>query len=65
MLDDRADPGRTRMFEMPRTSCRRPFLRWHAADAAAIRSAEAWLVATTTRLAIDRLRMATPPIGQA
>jgi RNA polymerase sigma-70 factor (ECF subfamily) len=34
------------------------FLRWHAADAAAIRSAEAWLVATTTRLAIDRLRSA-------
>ena len=33
-------------------------LRWHAADAAAIRSAEAWLVATTTRLAIDRLRTA-------
>ena len=34
------------------------FLRWHAADVATIRSAEAWLVATTTRLAIDRLRTA-------
>jgi RNA polymerase sigma-70 factor (ECF subfamily) len=34
------------------------FLRWHAADVATIRSAEAWLVATTTRLAIDRLRAA-------
>jgi RNA polymerase sigma-70 factor (ECF subfamily) len=34
------------------------FLRWHAAEAATIRSAEAWLVATTTRLAIDRLRAA-------
>jgi RNA polymerase sigma-70 factor (ECF subfamily) len=34
------------------------FLRWHEADAATIRSAEAWLVATTTRLSIDRLRKA-------
>jgi RNA polymerase sigma-70 factor, ECF subfamily len=33
-------------------------LRWHEADAATIRSAEAWLVATTTRLSIDRLRKA-------
>jgi RNA polymerase sigma-70 factor, ECF subfamily len=32
------------------------FLRWHEADAATIRSAEAWRVATTTRLSIDRLR---------
>ena len=32
-------------------------LRWHAADAAAIRSAEAWLVATTTRLAIDMINI--------
>jgi len=32
------------------------YLRWHDSDAAAIRSPEAWLVAVTTRLAIDRLR---------
>jgi RNA polymerase sigma-70 factor (ECF subfamily) len=32
--------------------------RWHASDAGAIDSAEAWLVATTTRRAIDRLRQA-------
>jgi RNA polymerase sigma-70 factor (ECF subfamily) len=34
------------------------YLRWHDADAAAIRSAEAFLVTVTTRLAIDRLRSA-------
>ncbi len=34
------------------------FLRWHAADAAVIRTPEAWLVAVTTRLSIDRLRRA-------
>jgi RNA polymerase sigma-70 factor (ECF subfamily) len=34
------------------------YLRWHRTDGAAIRTAEAWLVATTTRLAIDRLRTA-------
>ena len=32
------------------------YVRWHEADQSEIRSAEAWLVATTTRLAIDRLR---------
>jgi RNA polymerase sigma-70 factor, ECF subfamily len=32
------------------------FLRWHQTDRTAIRSAEAWLVRVTTRLAIDRLR---------
>lgn len=32
------------------------YLRWHGTDAAAVRSAEAWLVTATTRLAIDRLR---------
>lgn len=32
------------------------WLRWDAADVAAIASAEAWLVTVTTRLAIDRLR---------
>lgn len=32
------------------------YLRWHEADRAAIQNAEAWLVTTTTRLAIDRLR---------
>jgi RNA polymerase sigma-70 factor (ECF subfamily) len=32
------------------------FLRWDAADPTAVRSPEAWLVAVTTRLAIDRLR---------
>lgn len=32
------------------------YLRWHQSDRQAIRNSEAWLVATATRLAIDRLR---------
>ena len=32
------------------------YLRWHQQDRAAIRNPEAWLVTTTTRLALDRLR---------
>jgi len=32
------------------------YVRWHQSDKAVIRNAEAWLVTTTTRLAIDRLR---------
>ena len=32
------------------------YVRWHQSDRDAIRNAEAWLVATATRLAIDRLR---------
>ena len=32
--------------------------RWHDADTATVDNAEAWLVATTTRRAIDRLRQA-------
>jgi RNA polymerase sigma-70 factor (ECF subfamily) len=35
------------------------YLRWHQADVAAVRSAEGWLVAVTTRLSIDRLRLAS------
>lgn len=34
------------------------YLRWHRAPAEEIRSPEAWLVTTTTRLCIDRLRAA-------
>jgi RNA polymerase sigma-70 factor (ECF subfamily) len=34
------------------------FLRWQQADAEALRAPEGWLVAVTTRLAIDRLRRA-------
>jgi len=34
------------------------WLRWHEADQARLDSSEAWLVAVTTRLAIDRLRTA-------
>ncbi len=34
------------------------WLRWHEADKAAIDNPEAWLIATTTRRAIDRLRSA-------
>ncbi|MFY4413181.1 RNA polymerase sigma factor SigJ [Achromobacter dolens] len=34
------------------------WLRWHGADRASVDNAEAWLVTTTTRLAIDRLRLA-------
>jgi RNA polymerase sigma-70 factor (ECF subfamily) len=33
------------------------YLRWHRADRQGVRDAAAWLVATTTRLAIDRLRV--------
>jgi RNA polymerase sigma-70 factor, ECF subfamily len=32
------------------------YVRWHQADHATIENPEAWLVTTTTRLAIDRLR---------
>src|SRR5687767_11132841 len=32
------------------------YLRWHEADRGAVQNPEAWLVTTTTRLAIDRLR---------
>ena len=32
------------------------WLRWHGSDRAVVQSPEAWLVTTTTRLAIDRLR---------
>jgi RNA polymerase sigma-70 factor, ECF subfamily len=34
------------------------YLRWHRAPVDEIRSSEAWLVTATTRLCIDRLRMA-------
>lgn len=34
------------------------WLRWHAADKGSVNNAEAWLVATTTRISIDRLRSA-------
>ena len=32
------------------------YLRWHEVDRASVENPEAWLVTTTTRLAIDRLR---------
>ena len=35
------------------------YLRWHRADDTAVRVPEAWLVAVTTRLSIDRLRRAS------
>jgi len=34
------------------------YLRWHRAESGEIRSSEAWLVTTVTRLCIDRLRQA-------
>lgn len=34
------------------------WLRWHTADKDSVNNAEAWLVATTTRISIDRLRSA-------
>ena len=34
------------------------WMRWHAADKDSVNNAEAWLVATTTRISIDRLRSA-------
>lgn len=35
------------------------YIRWHTADESAINNPEAWLVSTTTRLSIDRLRKAS------
>ena len=32
------------------------YVRWHQTEADTVRNAEAWLVTTATRLAIDRLR---------
>jgi len=32
------------------------YLRWHETDRSVVRNPEAWLVAATTRMAIDRLR---------
>jgi RNA polymerase sigma-70 factor (ECF subfamily) len=34
------------------------WLRWHAVEQSSVNNAEAWLVATTTRVSIDRLRSA-------
>lgn len=36
------------------------YLRWYHVDAGSINSVEAWLVTTTTRLCVDRLRMRKP-----
>ncbi len=36
--------------------CQEAWIRWQSADRSAIRTSEAWLVTTTTRLSIDRLR---------
>jgi len=36
------------------------YLRWHHADVDTVRTPEAWLVAVTSRLAIDRLRKVAP-----
>jgi RNA polymerase sigma-70 factor (ECF subfamily) len=38
--------------------CQEAWIRWQRTDRASIRSPEAWLVTTTTRLSIDRLRSA-------
>lgn len=38
--------------------CQEAWMRWRRADHASVRNPEAWLVRTTTRLAIDRLRSA-------
>ncbi len=35
------------------------YLRWHQVEVAEVRSVEGWLVAVTTRLSIDRLRLAS------
>lgn len=35
------------------------YIRWHTADIDAVENPEAWLVSTTTRLSIDRLRKAS------
>ena len=35
------------------------YLRWHTSDLEAIENPEAWLVSTTTRLSIDRLKKAS------
>nr|WP_230681103.1 sigma factor [Paracidovorax cattleyae] len=36
------------------------WLRWQATPADRVQTAEAWLVATTTRLCVDRLRSRAP-----
>ncbi len=36
------------------------WLRWHAQDTAALEDPEAWLVAVTTRIALDHLHRARP-----
>ena len=42
----------------PRRAWSDAWLRWSGADPAGVRDAEAWLVTTTTRLGLDRLRAA-------
>ncbi len=43
---------------MPRTWCRKAFIRWMAADRAAVREPEAFLRRTVTRLCLDQLKSA-------
>ena len=60
------EPNRARLFGLAyrmlgsRTEAedvvQEAYVRWHQSDRDAIRNAEAWLVTTATRLAIDRLR---------
>jgi len=66
MTDDTFNPLRPRLFAIAyrmlgtradaEDVVQDAWLRWHGSDQGAIQSAEAWLVTTTTRLAIDRLR---------
>lgn len=66
MTDDTFNPLRPRLFAIAyrmlgtradaEDVVQDAWLRWHGSDRDAIQSSEAWLVTTTTRLAIDRLR---------
>ena len=46
-------------FEEAEDAVQEAYLRWHGADRERIASTEAWLVSVVTRIAIDRLRLAS------
>lgn len=66
MADAAFEPNRNRLFGLAyrmlgsraeaEDLVQEAYVRWHQSDHASIRNAEAWLVTTATRLAIDRLR---------
>lgn len=66
MVDTAFEPNRARLFGLAyrmlgsraeaEDLVQDAYVRWHQSDRASIRNAEAWLVTTATRLALDRLR---------